>query len=155
MICDEPTAALDLSIQAQVLNLLKDLQASLGVSYLYISHDLLTVRFLADRIAVMYLGRIVEEGPTEAVFRHPQHPYTRALLESARGLCSSRRRASRRSAACPSRPRASFRIPESALPAVDSLVDARSQASFVGRKTPGRVKVWESAFGAIRRSVIC
>ncbi|HRF60192.1 MAG TPA: ABC transporter ATP-binding protein [Fimbriimonadaceae bacterium] len=83
VICDEPTAALDLSIQAQVLNLLKDLQASLGVSYLYISHDLLTVRFLADRIAVMYLGRIVEEGPTEAVFRHPQHPYTRALLESA------------------------------------------------------------------------
>lgn len=83
VICDEPTAALDLSIQAQVLNLLKDLQASLGCAYLYISHDLLTVRFLADRIAVMYLGRIVEEGPTAEVFAHPRHPYTRALLESA------------------------------------------------------------------------
>jgi oligopeptide/dipeptide ABC transporter ATP-binding protein len=83
VICDEPTAALDLSIQAQVLNLLKELQSSLGCAYLYISHDLLTVRFLADRIAVMYLGRIVEEGPTEEVFRHPRHPYTKALLEAA------------------------------------------------------------------------
>lgn len=83
VICDEPTAALDLSVQAQVLNLLKDLQAGLGCAYLYISHDLLTVRFLADRIAVMYLGRIVEEGPTEEVFSHPRHPYTRALLDSA------------------------------------------------------------------------
>lgn len=83
VICDEPTAALDLSVQAQVLNLLNDLQDNLGCAYLYISHDLLTVRFLADRIAVMYLGRIVEEGPTEAVFAHPRHPYTRALLDSA------------------------------------------------------------------------
>lgn len=83
VICDEPTAALDLSIQAQVLNLLKDLQAELGCAYLYISHDLLTVRFLADRIAVMYLGRIVEEGPTAEVFRCPRHPYTKALLESS------------------------------------------------------------------------
>lgn len=83
VICDEPTAALDLSIQAQVLNLLKDLQAERGCAYLYISHDLLTVRFLADRIAVMYLGRIVEEGPTSEVFRRPRHPYTKALLESS------------------------------------------------------------------------
>ncbi|MBX7135939.1 MAG: ABC transporter ATP-binding protein [Fimbriimonadaceae bacterium] len=86
VICDEPTAALDLSIQAQVLNLLKDLQSELRCAYLYISHDLLTVRFLADRIAVMYLGRIVEEGPTEQVFAHPRHPYTKALLESAPSL---------------------------------------------------------------------
>ena len=83
VICDEPTAALDLSIRAQILNLLKDIQQSLHCSFLYISHDLMTVRFLADRIAVMYLGRIVEEGPTEVVFTRPRHPYTKALLESA------------------------------------------------------------------------
>lgn len=81
--CDEPTAALDLSIRAQILNLLKAIQAELGCSFLYISHDLMTVRFLADRIAVMYLGRIVEEGPTEQVFTDPRHPYTVMLLESA------------------------------------------------------------------------
>ena len=83
VICDEPTAALDLSIRAQILNLLKQIQRSRNCSFLYISHDLLTVRFLADRVAVMYLGRIVEEGPTEAIFTEPRHPYTRALLDSA------------------------------------------------------------------------
>lgn len=83
VICDEPTAALDLSIQAQILNLLRDLQERTSCAYLYISHDLLTVRFLANRLAVMYLGRIVEEGPSEEIFKHPRHPYTRALIESA------------------------------------------------------------------------
>lgn len=83
VICDEPTAALDLSIRAQILNLLKEIQKEVGCSFLYISHDLLTVRFLADRIAVMYLGKVVEEGPTEAVFQDPRHPYTKALLDSA------------------------------------------------------------------------
>lgn len=83
VICDEPTAALDLSIRAQILNTLKRIQADLGLAYLYISHDLLTVRFLADRVAVMYLGRIVEEGPSEEVFTNPQHPYTKALMDSA------------------------------------------------------------------------
>jgi len=83
VICDEPTAALDLSIRAQILNLLKDIQQSLSCSFLYISHDLMTVRFLADRLAVMYLGRIVEEGPTEEIFANPRHPYTKALLDSA------------------------------------------------------------------------
>jgi oligopeptide/dipeptide ABC transporter ATP-binding protein len=83
VICDEPTAALDLSIRAQILNTLKRIQNELGCSYLYISHDLLTVRFLADRIAVMYLGKIVETGETEEVFTNPKHPYTKALLDSA------------------------------------------------------------------------
>jgi len=83
VICDEPTAALDLSVRAQILNLLKHIQSTLGCSFLYISHDLMTVRFLADRVAVMYLGRIVEEGPTEKLFQDPRHPYTKALLDSA------------------------------------------------------------------------
>lgn len=83
VICDEPTAALDLSIRAQILNLLKEIQRSRRCSFLYISHDLMTVRFLADRVAVMYLGRIVEEGPTEAIFSSPRHPYTKALMDSA------------------------------------------------------------------------
>jgi oligopeptide/dipeptide ABC transporter ATP-binding protein len=82
-LCDEPTAALDLSIRAQILNLLKDLQAELQCAYLYISHDLTTVRFIADRVAVMYLGRIVEIGETESMFESPRHPYTKALLDSA------------------------------------------------------------------------
>ncbi len=83
VICDEPTAALDLSIRAQILNLLKSIQAETKCAFLYISHDLMTVRFLADRIAVMYMGRIVESGPTERIFSNPRHPYTAALLESA------------------------------------------------------------------------
>ncbi|HEY3781652.1 MAG TPA: ABC transporter ATP-binding protein [Fimbriimonadaceae bacterium] len=83
VICDEPTAALDLSIRAQILNLLKEIQANMRCSFLYISHDLMTVRFLADRVAVMYLGRVVETGPTEDIFENPRHPYTKALLDSA------------------------------------------------------------------------
>lgn len=83
VICDEPTSALDLSIRAQILNLLRDIRNERQCTFLYISHDLTTVRFLADRIAVMYLGKIVELGETETLFNHPKHPYTKALLESA------------------------------------------------------------------------
>lgn len=83
VICDEPTAALDLSVRAQILNLLKQIRAQRGCAFLYISHDLTTVRFLADRVAVMYLGRIIESGPTEELFADPRHPYTQALLQSA------------------------------------------------------------------------
>ncbi len=82
LICDEPTSALDVSVQAQILNLMRDLQDRLGLTYLFISHNLAVVRHMSDRLGVMYLGRIVELGPAEEVFRTPRHPYTRLLLEA-------------------------------------------------------------------------
>jgi oligopeptide/dipeptide ABC transporter ATP-binding protein len=83
IICDEPVSALDVSVRAQVINLLEDLKQQSGVSYLFISHDLSVVEHIADRVAVMYLGTIVEAGARDQIWRRPQHPYTKALLEAA------------------------------------------------------------------------
>ena len=82
VVCDEPTSALDVSVQAAILNLLVELQAQRKVSYLFISHDLGVVRYISDRIAVLYLGRLMELGPAEVVFDGPHHPYTEALLSA-------------------------------------------------------------------------
>jgi len=91
IVCDEPTSALDVSIQAQILNLMRDLQDRLGLTYLLITHNLAVVRFMASRVGVMYLGRLVEIGETGALFARPRHPYTRMLLDAVPDLMMSGR----------------------------------------------------------------
>ena len=80
--CDEPTSALDVSVQAQILNLLKELQARKGLAYLFITHNISVIEFIAHEVAVMYLGRIVERGTVDEVLQNPRHPYTRVLLSA-------------------------------------------------------------------------
>ena len=96
VVADEPVSALDVSMQSQVLNLMRELQTRLGLTYLFISHDMAVVRFMADSIAVMNLGKLVEVGPADGIFQDPKHSYTRSLLESVpsliRGLPSERQR---------------------------------------------------------------
>jgi len=82
IICDEPTSALDVSVQAQILNLLRDLQSRLCIAYLFITHNMSAVEFLADDVAVMYLGKIVEQGKADEILLRPQHAYTKALLSA-------------------------------------------------------------------------
>lgn len=80
--CDEPVSALDVSIQSQIINLLKELQRKRGLTYLFVAHDMSVIRYISDRVGVMYLGHLVEEGDTDEVFDHPQHPYTRTLMSA-------------------------------------------------------------------------
>ncbi len=133
IVCDEPTSALDVSIQAQILNLMRDLQERLGLTYLLITHNLAVVRFMATRVGVMYLGRLVEIGETDALFARPRHPYTRMLLDACARPFDERAPAQRdrRRAAQPDRSSARMPVP-SALPAGDR--DLQDRAAGVPRQ---------------------
>ena len=115
IVADEPVSALDVSMQSQILNLMRELQERLGLTYLFISHDMSVVRHMADRVAVMYLGRVVEIAPADELFANPLHPYTQALLSSVPSLLKGR---------------PSQRI---MLPGEANVMDARPNCRFAGR----------------------
>ncbi|MGI4944796.1 MAG: ABC transporter ATP-binding protein [Janthinobacterium lividum] len=143
LVCDEPVSALDVSIQAQIVNLLSDLQAERGVAMLFISHDLRVVRQLSHQVAVMYLGRVVEQGDPDAVFAEPAHPYARALVSAVPAPAGGRRDRivlagdppdpARRPSGCAFHPRCPLAVPlcSAAVPALKPRADGRLVACHV------------------------
>ena len=145
IVCDEPVSALDVSVQAKVIALLEELQARLGVSYLFISHDLRVVKMLCHRVAVMYLGQIVEEGLTDDLYDEPLHPYTKALLSAIPDISmASHRGASRRIVlgeirrAPPTLPPVVVSTPAAPLLASDAVMRCRSSGPSLEKAPPIR-----------------
>ena len=128
VVADEPISALDVSIQAQVLNLLLDLQQELSIAYLFIAHNLQVVRHIADSVVVMYLGKAVEQGPKDAIFARPLHPYTQALLASTPSLARARRN------------RSAIPTAEPPSPLADSRAVACFERAARGRSSAARSK---------------
>ncbi len=148
IICDEPVSALDVSIQAQILNLLKDLQERLQLTYLFISHDLSVIEHVCDRIAVMYLGRIVELTTREELYTNPRHPYTRALMSSIPSIGTGKKKMHKilsgeipspinPPSGCAFHPRCSYKIKECSetVPKLTSVTDTHQKACFVNLDT--------------------
>ena len=129
IVCDEPTSALDVSVQAQILNLMRDLQDRFGLTYLFISHNLAVVRHMANRIGVMYLGRLVEVAPAREMFRAPKHPYTRMLLDAVPDLDLTGRQRKPVEGEVPEPDRSAARLPvPSALPVRQRALPRRAAA---------------------------
>jgi peptide/nickel transport system ATP-binding protein len=149
LIADEPTTALDVTTQAQILDLLRQLQAQEGMAIILITHNLGVVAEMCDAVSVMYLGRVVEQGPVEAIFHHAQHPYTRALLRSIPSIHSVARtelptitgsipHPYNRPAGCPFHPRCPDRMPgrcDAAEPALQAIGDGQAVSCFLYERT--------------------
>jgi peptide/nickel transport system ATP-binding protein len=154
VVCDEPTSALDVSVQAAILNLLAELQAEKGVAYLFISHDLGVVRYLSDRIAVLYLGRLMELGDAETVFTPAHHPYTEALLSSvpqARARSASASASRARSRAMPTRRRAASSTPAARATSATSATSRSPSSRRSSRVTSGAVTTPSRTCASCRR----